>query len=288
MLEMEAVLPGRYTRAMMYIKRLASAFCLLFMLSGAFDAAAQSVTPPPLVQLGPGDQVKIDVFGNADLATITNVTDDGFVRMPLAGSVAVGGQSLAEAARRIEVALKDGQFLLNPQVTITLVQSQSQRVSVLGEVRNPGSYPIQSNSTIFDLIALAGGMSDKGSDVVYIQRADEAGLIQRLPVDMRKISAAPGAASSATQTLKGGDTIVVPKGTFFITGQVVTPGEYRIEGDMMLFEAIARAGGVTPLGSSSRVEVRRRGPNDQVVEVKSNKNLRIQPGDVIKIKERLF
>jgi polysaccharide biosynthesis/export protein len=273
---------------MMCIQRLLSASCVFFLLAGSAVAAAEAGAPPPLVQLGPGDQVKIDVFGNPDLATTTNVTDDGSIRMPLAGAVAVAGQSPAEAARRIEIALKAGQFLVNPQVTVTLAQSLSQRVSVLGEVKNPGSYPIQSNSTVFDLVALAGGMSEKGSDVVYILRANEAGVLQRSSVDMRRIGASPDASSSATKTLRGGDTIVVPKGTFFVTGQVVTPGEYRIEGDMMLFEAIARAGGVTPLGSTSRVEVRRRGPDDQVVEVKSNKSLRIQPGDVIKVKERLF
>jgi polysaccharide export outer membrane protein len=271
---------------MMYIQRLLSASFLLLVLVGSAVAAETSV-PPPLLQLGPGDQVKIDVFGNPDLATTTSVTDDGSIHMPLAGAVAVGGQSPAEAARRIEAALKAGQFLVNPQVTVNLVQSVSQRVSVLGEVKNPGSYPIQSSSTIFDLVALAGGLTDKGSDVVYILRPDASGVLQRLPVDMRRLGS-PNASSTAIKSLRGGDTIVVPKGTFFVTGQVVKPGEYLIEGEMMLFEAIARAGGVTALGSTSRVEVRRRGPDDQAIEVKSNKNLRIQPGDVINVKERLF
>ena len=285
---MEAPFTERYTRAMISIQRLISASCVWLVLAGFSVAAAEVVAPPPLTQLGPGDEVKIEVFGNPEFSTATNVTDDGSIRMPLAGAVAVGGQSPAEAARRIEVALKTGQFLINPQVTVTLVQSRSQRVSVLGEIKSPGSYSIQSNSTVFDLIALAGGISDKGSEVIYIQRADESGVLRRLPVDMRRFNASPDAASSATQTLRGGDTVVVPKGTFFVTGQVVTPGEYRIEGDMMLFEAIARAGGVTPMGSNSRVEVQRRGPDDKVFEVKTNKNLRIQPGDVIKVKERLF
>lgn len=286
---MKAPFAWRYTAPMTRIQRLLSASCVLFLvLAGPAATAAEPVVPPPLVQLGPGDELKIDVFGNPDLTTTTSVSDDGTIRVPLAGAVAVGGQSVAEAARRIETALKAGQFLVDPQVTVSLVQSLSQRVSVFGEVRNPGNYPIKSNSTVFDLIALAGGMSDKGSDVIYIQRADASGALQRLPVDMRRIDALPDASSSATQALQSGDTIIVPKGTFLITGQVVKPGEYRIEGDMMLFEAIAHAGGVTPMGSTSRVEVRRRGPDGQVVEVKNKKNLRVQPGDVINVKERLF
>jgi polysaccharide export outer membrane protein len=284
---MEAPFARRYTLAMTCTQRLISAFCVLLALAGPAVAAVEGGVPP-LVQLGPGDQIKIDVFGNADLATTTNVSDDGSIRMPLAGVVAVGGQSLVEAARRIETALKVGQYLNDPQVTVTLVQSISQRVLVFGEVKNPGSYPIKSSSTVFDAIALAGGISDKGSDVVYIQRTDETGAMHQTPVDMHQVSLGLNANLSAVQTLHGGDTILVPKGTFFIGGQIVKPGEYRIEGDMMLYEAIARAGGVTPMGSTSRVEIRRRGPDGQVVEVKNKKNLRIQPGDVIDVKERLF
>jgi polysaccharide export outer membrane protein len=285
---MEALLARLYTRPMTCIQRFLFALCVLLGLSGSAVAAVEVIGPPPLMQLGPGDQIKIDVFGNPDLTTTINVADDGSIRMPLAGAVAVGGQSLGEAARRIETALKLGQFLNDPQVTVTLVQSTSQRVLVFGEVKNPGSYPIKSNSTVFDAIALAGGISDRGSDIVYIQRTNKAGVQQQSPVDMRQLGVSANGISSATQSLQGGDTIIVPKGTFFIGGQVVKPGEYRIEGDMMLYEAIARAGGVTPMGSASRVDIRRRGPDGQVIEVKNKKNLRIQPGDVIDIKERLF
>lgn len=288
--------PGfqRYIDVMRFVQRLITAACAALVLAGnavAAEPSAVVMAPgalPPLQPIGPGDQLKIEVFGNPDLATTTNVTDDGSVRMPLAGAVSIGGQSPAEAARRIEAALKTGQFLVSPQVTVTVLQSLSQRVSVLGEVASPGRYPIDSNSTVVDLIALAGGITAKGSDVIYILRADSTGVLQRLPVDMRRIVASQDASTAAIQTLRGGDSIIVPKGTFFITGQVASPGEYRIEGDMILFEAIARAGGVTPLGSASRVEVRRRGPDDKVVEVKSSKNMRILPGDVIKVKERLF
>jgi polysaccharide export outer membrane protein len=80
----------------------------------------------------------------------------------------------------------------------------------------------------------------------------------------------------------------VPKATFSITGEVRSPGEYRIEGEMLLFQAIARAGGLTPLGSALRTEIRRRGPDDKFVDIKGKSDTRIEPGDVIKVKERLF
>jgi polysaccharide export outer membrane protein len=88
--------------------------------------------------------------------------------------------------------------------------------------------------------------------------------------------------------LQGGDSIVVPKATFTIIGQVSAPGEYRIENGMMLFQAIARAGGISALGSLSRIEIRRKGPNDKFVDMKGKKDTRIEAGDVIRVKERLF
>jgi polysaccharide export outer membrane protein len=291
---MEASTTQRYIATMPCFQRLiCAAFAALALASQSVIAAEAvgAIAPiarPPILQIGPGDEVKIEVFGNPDLTTTINVSEDGSVRVPLAGAVVVGGQSLAEAARRIESALKTGQFLVNPQVTVAVIQSLSQRVSVLGEVSKPGRYPIQSDSTVLDLIALAGGITEKGSELVYILRADASGKVLRLPVNLRHIAETQDASSAVISTLRGGDSILVPKGTFFITGQVVQPGEYRIEGDMILFEALARAGGVTSLGSASRIEIRRRGPQDRIVKVKITRNLRIEPGDVIFVKERLF
>jgi polysaccharide biosynthesis/export protein len=296
---MKAPVATRYIAQMTCVQRLISVACVAVVLAVPAAAAEAvganlQIAPAPSAQIGadyrlmPGDQISIQVFGNDDLATKVNVAEDGTAHMPLAGAVAVGGLSPTEAARSIENALKAGHFLVNPQVTVIVVQSSSSRVSVLGEVAMPGRYPIEPNSTVFDLIALAGGITAKGSEIIYLIRKDAAGVPQRLPVDLHRIVASKDASLAATMALRSGDSIEVPKATFFITGQVAQPGEYRIEGDMMLFEAIARAGGVTPLGSNSRVEVRRRGPNDQIVEVKINKNLRIEPGDVIRVKERLF
>lgn len=252
------------------------------------QAPATQVIPPPLLQLGPGDQVKVEVFGSNELTTIANVSDDGTLRMPLAGAIAVSGQSPAEAARRIEAALKAGQFMVDPHVTVIVVESLARRVSVTGEVATPGRYPIESNSTVLDVIALAGGVGPKGSDVVTILRTDKTGAVQRLTVDLHRLMASPDATTTALQTLQGGDTIIVPLGTFFITGEVVTPGEYRVEGDMMLFQAIARAGGRTKLGSASRMQLKRCAADGKCKDVKAKSDTRIQPGDVITVKERLF
>jgi polysaccharide export outer membrane protein len=290
---MEAGLARRYSGHMTCVKRILAVFCASIMFAGHAAMALEAAEAPPastssqFVHIGTGDQIRVDIFGNSDLTTTTTVAADGTIRLPLVGSVTVSGSSPTEAANTIETAYRGGDYLVDPHITVTVVQSSSQRVSVLGEVRNPGRYPIESNTTVLDLIALAGGITEKGSDIVHILRPDGTGTKQ-LSVNTRTFLSSREPGSAPTETLQGGDSIVVPKGTFFINGQVAQPGEYRIEGEMVLFEAIARAGGVTALGSASRVEIRRRAPDGKFLDLKGKKNMRIEPGDVIKVKERLF
>jgi polysaccharide export outer membrane protein len=261
-------------------------------------SVAQSLRPdelPPaqrdavsrIIQIGPGDSVNIQVYGQADMNTTVNVADDGTVAVPLAGPVHVAGLSPAEASHSIEKALRDGRFLVNPQVTLTVVLSRSQRVSVLGQVGKPGLYPIESNTTIFDLLAQAGGALETGSDVIFLLRPDAGGNVQRYPINLKGLDNAKK--SIPTQRLHGGDSIFVPgAGQFYIYGEVTAPNKYRVEPDMTVIQAIARAGGVTPRGSERRVDIKRLIANGKYVTVKAKLNDLVKPDDVIHVKESIF
>jgi polysaccharide export outer membrane protein len=267
--------------------------CLVLFLHGSGVLAQGEAMAPnpdrPLLQLGAGDQVKMEVFGRPEMDTVTYVADDGTVRVPLAGSVQIGGLSPTEAAERVEIALRKGQYLVDPHVTFTVIQSRSQRVSVLGEVKSPGRYPIESNSTVLDLIAQAGGPTDKGADIIYILRPDGSGTLQRLPVNLRAATDSQQGAPAILQTLRGGDSIYVPAAQqFYITGEVHSPAAYRLDSDMTLLQAIARAGGVTERGSTSRVQIKRRSPKGDYIVLSGKPNDRIQADDVITVKERIF
>lgn len=292
---MEASPSGRYIQGMMYLRQLAIAASLLLAIPVDVMAAADAAAGParavqaPLVQIEPGDQIRVEVFGNPDLTTVTDVADDGSIRMPLAGVVPVSGQSTTEAARRIESALKVAEVLVDPHATVSLVKSFHSQVMVSGEVGKPGRYEVDSRSTVLDALALAGGITEKGSDTAYILRTDTSGVQQKILVriDLDSVMGSQ-TGTAALQTVQGGDSIFVPKATFTIIGQVTTPGEYRIPSGMLLFQAIARAGGVTALGSAGRVEVTRRAPDGKFVTMKGKANTAIQPGDVITVKERIF
>jgi polysaccharide biosynthesis/export protein len=247
---------------------------------------AQSASPSRIIQLGPGDSVNIQVYGQPDMNTTVYVSDDGTIPVPLAGSVQVAGMSPAEASQKIEKALKDGKFLVKPQVTLAVLVSRSQRVSVLGQVGHPGLYPIESNTTIFDLLALAGGALDTSADEIFLLRPDAAGNVQRYPINLRGLDDANK--SIPTQGLHGGDSVFVPRAEqFYIYGEVTAPNKYRVEEQMTVIQAITRAGGVTPRGSERRVDIKRLS-NGNYVTIKAKLNDLVKPDDVIHVKESIF
>lgn len=240
-----------------------------------------------LITLGVGDSVNIQVYGQADMTTTVDVSDDGTVRVPLVGQVAVAGMSPSEASQKIEAALKDRKYLVDPHVTVTVVLSRSQRVSVSGQVGKPGVYPIESNTTIFDLLALAGGSLETGSDEVYLLRPDASGNVQRYVISLRGLDDA--SKSIPTQALHGGDSIFVPKtAQFYIYGEVTQPNKYKIEPGMTVVQAISRAGGITPRGSEHRVDIKRLEDNGTYKTFKAKLNELVKPDDVIRVKESIF
>jgi polysaccharide export outer membrane protein len=261
------------------------AVCAAQSLSSS-DPTPPANSPPRIIQIGPGDSVGIQVYGQADMTTVVYVSDDGTIPVPLAGPVQVSGLSPAEAAKSIEKALKHVNFLVDPHVTLTVTVSRSQRVSVLGQVGHPGQYPIEANTTIFDLLALAGGALDTGSEDIFLLRADASGTLQRYPINLKGLEKAKGVIPG--QTLRGGDSILVPRADqFYIYGEVATPNKYRVEPDMTVIQAIARAGGVTPRGSERRVDIKRL-VEGKYVTVKAKLNDPVKADDVIHVKESIF
>jgi polysaccharide export outer membrane protein len=249
-------------------------------------APAQTAPESRIIQLGPGDSVNIQVYGQPDMNTTVYVSDDGTIPVPLAGPVQVARMSPAEASQKIEKALKDGKFLVKPQVTLAVLVSRSQRISVLGQVGHPGLYPIESNTTIFDLLALAGGALDTSADEIFLLRPDAAGNVQRYPINLRGLDDARK--SIPTQALHGGDSVFVPRAEqFYIYGEVTAPNKYRVEPQMTVIQAITRAGGVTPRGSERRVDIKRLS-DAKYVTIKAKLNDLVKPDDVIHVKESIF
>ncbi len=241
----------------------------------------------PLVQLGPGDVVAIQVYGQPDMSGTLYVSDDGTVPVALVGPVAVGGLSPADAASRIEAALRDAKILNEPHVTLTVTTSRSQRVSVLGEVAKPGRYPVESNATVLDVLAEAGGVTEAGGDTVYVLRPGADGQVARMPVNLKNFS--DGATTTQAPLLRGGDSVFVPHAPqFYIYGEVTAPGKFKLETGMTVIEAIARAGGITVRGSQRRIDIKRRRADGTYETSGARLSDLVRPDDVIRVKESIF
>lgn len=260
-----------------------SCLLLLFVNCGAFAAAENDGRI--LAPLGAGDSVSINVGGQPEMSSTEYVSTDGTVNVALVGAIQVAGLLPVEASSKIEKALKDGGFLVDPHVTVTIESARSQRVSVLGEVRAPGRYAVEPNTTVFDLIAQAGGLADTSADVGYITRRDSQGNVNRISVTLKNAIDE----RSQSITMRGGDELFVPVAAqLYIYGQVAAPGMYRIEPGMTVIQAIARAGGITAKGSQRRIELKRTGSNGKVTTIHVTPDDAVQAKDVINVKESIF
>ncbi|HZW75817.1 MAG TPA: polysaccharide biosynthesis/export family protein, partial [Caldimonas sp.] len=140
---------------------------LLFACAGGIAFAQAPQRPEPT--LGVGDVVRITVYQNPDLTTEARVSENGQINFPLIGTVAVGGLSIAQAQAKIEKALRDGGFVLKPQVTMQTMTIKSSQVSILGQVAKPGRFPIEIvGSKVSEMIAAAGGVVPGGADIVTL------------------------------------------------------------------------------------------------------------------------
>jgi len=111
-------------------------------------------------RLSPNDVVRVKVFQEDDLTTELRLAKDGTATFPLLGVINIGGKTVDEAAAAIRDLLgKD--YLVNPQVTLTVVEYSKRRFMVLGQVQKPGSYDIPSEEsvTLLQAIAMAGGFT---------------------------------------------------------------------------------------------------------------------------------
>lgn len=249
-------------------------------------AAVRPAPPTRLALLGPGDSVTVQVYGQPDMTTTVYVGNDGTIRVPLAGAVQVAGATPIEASQRVAKALRDGGYFVNPQVTLTLNNSRSERVTVLGEVARPGSYAIDPATSVLDLIAAAGGLTANGADTGYVRRREPDGHLASYTVDLKGLG---GGRDLPSQRLESGDELYVPIAQHvYVYGEVATPNMYKLEPGMTVMQAIVRAGGITPRGSEHRVEIKRMGKDGQYVVTKAKLNELVEPDDVIRVKESIF
>jgi polysaccharide biosynthesis/export protein VpsN len=143
--------------------------------AGAVTAAATGgETGVAGYQLGPGDRVRVTVFRHPDLSGEFQLDGAGYFSVPLVGEILGGGKDARQLETDIEAHLKDGGYLVNPQVGIEILNYRP--FYIIGEVNNPGSYQYVSGMTVINAVALAGGFTYRADqDDIIINRGGSQG-----------------------------------------------------------------------------------------------------------------
>lgn len=179
------------------ISKAAAVFCLALAVSApaayAQDAPDGRQLSAVSTSLEPGDAIRVEIWREPDLSGVFDIDERGTVTLPLLGDHKVAGLS-ADSLRDALVA-EYAEYLQNPSIDVTLLR----RVSILGEVRSPGLYPVDATITLAEALALAGGVAPNGNK-------NDINLIRDGEVIPQNLEAAAVVGST---DIRSGDQIIV-------------------------------------------------------------------------------
>ena len=134
-------------------------------------------------RLGPDDVIEVSVYQEKDLSTVVPVRPDGKISIPLIGEMPASGKTAIELQK--EITQRYSRFIAEPAVTVVVKEVNSPKVSVLGEVKNPGVYKIRDRATLLDVLAMAGGTTEYAKkDKIHVIRVDSAGAQQTIRIKL--------------------------------------------------------------------------------------------------------
>lgn len=182
---------------------------------GGSRPASGTVTSPAYT-LTNTDRVSITVFQEEELSRIARIDSQGRVNLPLVGEITIAGLQVSDAQRAIENSYREARLLRNPRVTITVEEYASREVSIQGQVRAPGRYPlpIESSMTILELVTRAGGFTDTArGNSVRVTRILPDGTKTSFEVDVDSLIKGKRGANVQDNSLvlMPGDIIFIPE-----------------------------------------------------------------------------
>ena len=273
---------------------LLAALCAAVVVSMAGPAlsqpsadASKEARAPEEYRLGAGDVLRIAVYQNPDLSLESRLSEAGVLNFPLLGPVRLGGLTVGAAEQLIARGLREGQFVRQPQVNVSVVQVRGHQASVLGLVNRPGRFPLEATGLrLTDLLAMAGGTSPGSADVAVVTGVRQ-GQAWRVEVDLPALFS-PGGQSRDVSIVHGDTVWVDRQPQVYIYGEVQRPGPLRLERGMTLMQVLATGGGLTPRGTEKGIRVHRRGPDGRLQVMQPAMDDTVREGDVVHVRESLF
>src|SRR3989442_1682386 len=234
--------------------------------------------------IGPRDVLKITVWGQEDLTREYPVDQDGFVPFPLVGRVKAGGLTVREFAVRLtELLEKD--YLVNPQVSVSVKEYLSRKVHVLGEAERPGLFYLTGPTTILEILSKAGGLSKTAGKQLVLVRSQPAaaGAGARNTIPRPDLDKGQGGDARPDKPPEG---------------EVRKPGAYQLDRATTILEGITMAGGFTDKAAPGRTRVIRSTAtgqqgitvdvNDIIKRGQGSKAMQLQENDVVVVPESFF
>jgi polysaccharide export outer membrane protein len=232
----------------------------------------------PTEKIGKDDLIGITVYDAPELTRTVRVGSDGDIRLPmLRQHIPAAGLYPAELETAIAAALTDGNVLVDPIVSVSVVEYRSRPISVSGAVKNPVTFQATGTVTLIDAISQAGGLTENAGAEILVSKPSSATsdksalLIQRIPV--RGLMG--GEDPALNLHLDGGEDIRVPEaGRVFVLGRVKHPGAFYIKdgSESSVMKALALSEGLDTFPSHSayiyRLEGGSGGRNEIPVDLK--------------------
>jgi polysaccharide export outer membrane protein len=251
------------------------ATAVLGLLLAAPAAWAQDPVPPAgrfitEYRIGPQDELDIKVAKSEMYNAKVRVSEKGTISLAYLGEIAVEGLTAAELEKKLVRAFIDKGQLLDPQISVTITDRQSKRVTVIGAVQKPDSYELMGRQTLLQILSTAGGVSrDAGREILIIRRLPD-GTSNALHVLLDDLIN-----KGETQydiPLEAGDIVNVQVdrvGAIYVLGEVKTPGALSVMQSRLptVTQAIAQAGGYTERASLGRVVIKRRDASGSEKEI---------------------
>jgi polysaccharide export outer membrane protein len=229
--------------------------------------------------IGAGDWLDVSEYHTPEFHSAVRVSPAGTVTLPMVGDVQVLGMDEQAAAHAIEAALVAKGMLLHPLVSVTVLSSAGQDVSVLGEVSRPGVYPLGVHHRMLDLISAASGLSPNAGRLVNVYHRDDPKTPHPVALDPN----GSDAGADHDPELSPGDTVEVSRaGLVYVVGDVIRPGGFPVDPvqKLTLVQAVSLAWGPTQNAALNKaVLIREQNDGRTLTELNLKRLLRGQDPD---------
>ena len=286
-------------------------FFLIFLSLAALATSALGQEKPYII--GPGDILSVVIFagGKSQESLDLSVSSEGAISFPFLGKIKAEGLSISELTEMVTQPLA-ADYFVNPQVIINVKNYKSKKIYITGALEKPGLYPLESSTTLLELIAKAGGVTKERSNFAYVLKGSIndldphkgiGELVQQkgsIKVNLRELL--DQGITARNVELKAGDVVYIPPTSFsnltqykiYVLGKVKRPGVYDFQEGLTALDACILAEGFAKYAAPNRAVITRREQNGTQEMITINldkvrkgreKDILLRPGDRIFVPE---